>query len=97
MSTAAGQTTVTPTPLAAASERSASESPTTACFVMTYDVIRPAAIRPPIEAVLTIWPDPRATISGYAARDAVHDAADVDVDDRVPLGEGEVLGLAAEA
>ena len=56
MSTAAGQTTVTPTPLAAASERSASESPTTACFVMTYDVISPAAISPPIEAVLTIWP-----------------------------------------
>ena len=34
---------------------------------MTYDVIRPAAISPPIEAVLTIWPEPRRTMSGYAA------------------------------
>jgi hypothetical protein len=28
-------------------------------------------------------------------RDAVHNAADVDVDDRVPLIEGEQLGVAA--
>jgi copper transport protein len=34
-STADGHTTVTPTPLAAASDRSASDSPTTACFVIT--------------------------------------------------------------
>ena len=47
---------VTPTPWAAASERSASDSPTTACLVMTYDVSRPAAISPPIDAVLTMWP-----------------------------------------
>ena len=67
MSTADGQTAVTPTPWAAASERSASDSPTTACLVMTYDVSSPAAIRPPIEAVLTMWPLPWRTISGYAA------------------------------
>ena len=91
MSTADGQTAVTPTPYAAASERSASERPTTACLVMTYDVSSPAAISPPIEAVLTMWPLPWRDHHRVRRVHAVDDAADVDVDDRVPVVERELL------
>ncbi len=59
-----GQTAITCTPWAFASPPSASESPTTACFVATYGVRYGGVVRPATEAVLTMLPLPCRAITG---------------------------------
>src|SRR5437764_14635025 len=60
-------TTVTWTPYALASSRNDMDMPTTACFTVTYGAMYAGAVSPAIDAVLTMWPERRLAMTGYAA------------------------------
>src|SRR6476659_4342818 len=65
-----GQSTATFTlePDNASSNASASEIPTTACFVAVYGLMNGNAFRPAIDAVLMTWPSPCSSSRGTNER-----------------------------
>ena len=63
-----GSTTLTWTPCGANSSASAVDNPTTANFVPEYTTWPGTAVMPAIDAMLTMWPSRRSTISGSTSR-----------------------------